>query len=153
MTLETYRKKRKFEKTPEPKGKAGKKKEAIFVVQEHHASHLHWDFRLEIGNVLKSWALPKGMPKKGEKHLAVETEDHPIEYADFEGVIPEGNYGAGKVEIWDRGNYESLNGDVDKSLRKGVIEIKLDGKKEKGVFDLVNTKFHGEKKNWLLIKK
>ena len=153
MALEKYLKKRKFEKTPEPRGKAGKKKETIFVIQKHNASHLHYDFRLEVGGVLKSWAVPKGIPKKGEKHLAVMVEDHPIEYAKFHGIIPEGNYGAGKVEIWDKGVYESLNGDVDNGLRKGVMEIKLDGKKEKGIFDLINTKFQGKKKNWLLIKR
>jgi len=155
MALETYKKKRKFSQTPEPRGKRVKER-AIFVIQKHKASRLHYDFRLEIGRVLKSWAVPKGIPKKGEKHLAVMVEDHPVEYAKFHGKIPEGEYGAGKVEIWDKGKYEYLGeGDIESGLRKGVVEVKLAGRKgrAKGVFDLINTKFQGKKKNWLLIKK
>ena len=154
MALENYRKKRKFLQTPEPKGKAGSEEKAIFVVQEHHASHLHWDFRLEIAGVLKSWAVPKGIPKKGEKHLAVETEDHPIEYASFKGVIPEGNYGAGKVEIWDKGHYSNLSDlDMEESYKKGHLSFRLKGKKLDGEFSLINTRFSGNNKNWLLIGK
>jgi bifunctional non-homologous end joining protein LigD len=147
--LEEYKKKRNFKKTPEPLGKkkAKKSQRLIFVVQEHYASHLHWDFRLEIDGVLKSWALPKGPPKKlGEKRLAVQVEDHPISYAKFHGVIPEGQYGAGKVIIWDSGYYELLRREPE------IIEFILHGNRLKGNFVL----FHPEKfesKSWLILKK
>lgn len=121
---------------------------SIFVVHEHHASHLHFDFRLEMDGVLKSWAIPKGPsmnPK--DKRLAILVEDHPLEYAGFEGIIPEGQYGAGQVLIWDKGEFEIVEGSIkDKKL---VIDIK--GRKLKGLFSLFMLK--GQPKNWLLIKK
>jgi bifunctional non-homologous end joining protein LigD len=123
---------------------------ALFVVQKHRARSLHFDLRLEIRGVLKSWAVPKGAPKKiGEKHLAIFTEDHPLEYAHFEGVIPEGNYGAGKVEIWDRGYFQNLKSrSLFHCLKKGVIEFRTEGKRMKGSYALVH--FRG--KNWLWMK-
>lgn len=144
--LEEYRKKRNFKKTPEPEpGETKKEVSFRFVVQEHHASHLHWDFRLEMDGVLKSWAVPKGVPeKKGEKRLAVQTEDHPVEYLDFEGRIPEGQYGAGEVYIWDRGNYELIERKEDK------IEFYLKGQRLTGKYVLIRLK--NQLKNWLLIK-
>lgn len=144
--LEEYRKKRDFKKTPEPEPDGNLESPGNrFVVQEHHASHLHWDFRLEMDGVLKSWAVPKGMPeRKGEKRLAVQTEDHPLEYIDFEGEIPEGQYGAGTVSIWDRGSYYL------KEKKEDKIEFELEGEKLKGRFVLI--KFKGQDKNWLLIK-
>ncbi len=158
--LETYRKKRNFTKTKEPKGaaKKGSQKLPVFVVQKHDASTLHYDFRLEIGGVLKSWAVPKKPsldPKV--KRLAIPTEDHPMEYKDFEGVIPEGEYGAGTVEIWDSGTYENINTNLSLSSawKSGKIEFCLHGKKLKGNFVLV--KMHGvdskgKEKPWLLLK-
>src|SRR3990172_57743 len=110
MTLEVYNKKRKFENTPEPKGISKKSsKKLIFVINEHNASHLHWDLRLEMNGALASWAIPKTpeeLKEKGTKRLAMHVEDHPLSYATFKGEIPAGNYGAGKVEIWDNGFYE-----------------------------------------------
>jgi len=147
--LKGYKKKRDFKKTPEPKGKIGRKrkKSLVFVVHEHHAKHLHWDFRLEIDGVLRSWAIPKGPPRKvGEKRLAVQVENHPLEYIDFEGVIPTGQYGAGKVIIWDEGNYELLRRNPE------TIEFVLQGKRLQGSYVL----FHPEKfepKDWLILKK
>jgi DNA ligase D-like protein (predicted 3'-phosphoesterase) len=154
MSLEEYLKKRKFrgkEKTTEPKGKkenSKNKKNKIFVIHKHHASHLHWDLRLEMDGVLKSWAVPKEPPKiKGIKRLAIQVEDHPLDYANFKGKIPEGNYGAGKVEIWDKGNYILLKND------KGKIEFELKGKKLKGKFILLKTKYMNKtKNNWLFFK-
>jgi len=151
MSLADYRKKRRFGKTPEPKGKkAPSGKQPIFVIQKHHARTLHYDLRIEMRGTLKSWAVPKGPPKKiGEKHLAILTENHPIEYAKFEGVIPKGNYGAGKVEIWDSGTIENLKREsLSSSFKKGVIEFRADGKRLKGSYALV----HFKEKNWLLIK-
>jgi len=148
MPLEKYRKKREFSETSEPKGKVRKRKskKPIFVVQEHHASHLHWDFRLEMEGVLKSWAIPKKPPKtKNVKRLAIQTEDHPISYADFEGEIPEGNYGAGTVKIWDKGTYELIEKEKDK------IHVKLKGKELDGEYELVKFKKVGENK-WLFFK-
>jgi len=154
MTLEIYKKKRKFTKTPEPKVSIPGVSRHRFVVQEHHASHLHWDFRLElpaeIGSkaiVLKSWAIPKVPPQaEGEKRLAVAVEDHPVDYIDFTGIIPEGEYGAGLVKIWDKGKFKLIKR-TDKE-----IEVELAGEKMKGRYVLLNTKFHGIQKNWLLIK-
>lgn len=119
-----------------------------FVVHEHHATRLHFDFRLEVNGVLKSWAVPKGPSMDPtDKRLAVMVEDHPMDYALFEGEIPEGQYGAGRVLIWDEGEYEFISGDIS----AGVIEFQLNGSKLKGVFVL--TKMRGKEKEWLLIKK
>ncbi len=118
----------------------------IFVIQEHHATNLHWDFRLELDKVLKSWALPKIPPKtKRQKRLAIQVEDHALEYAKFEGIIKQG-YGKGKVKIWDKGKYDLLYRGKDK------IEFELFGEKLKGKFVLVNAKMGGDKKNWLFFK-
>ncbi len=125
-----------------------------FVIQEHRATRLHWDLRLEMGGTLKSWALPKGPSMDpSQKRLAVQVEDHPIEYADFEGVIPEGNYGAGVVVIWDRGRYEVAAGeDPEAALRAGKLEFEAEGETLRGGFALV--RFEGESENyWMLIKK
>lgn len=156
MTLKEYRKKRKFSSSPEPIGESSKKKDLIlnFVIQKHQASHLHYDLRLESDNVLKSWAIPKGPSlKPNEKRLAMMVEDHPLEYQDFEGVIPKGNYGAGNVIIWDKGNYilrDSRKNFAD-SLKEGKITFVLNGEKLKGEFALVRIK--NNEKAWLLIKK
>ncbi|MGV3629796.1 MAG: DNA ligase D [Bacteroidota bacterium] len=160
MSLTLYKKKRNFEHTPEPgavKGKKGPK--LTFVVQRHFASHLHYDFRLEMDGVLKSWAVPKGPSMvSGERHLAVMVEDHPLSYGKFYGEIPEGNYGAGMVEIFDSGTYEPLEPAKDpeksllKQLEKGDLKIVLDGTYLKGAFALVRMN-DGKDKNWLLIKK
>lgn len=155
MSLETYKQKRNFKKTPEPKGKRKSSKTHIFVVQKHDASHLHYDFRLEIDGVLKSWAVPKGPSlDPSNKRLSIETEDHPMDYGNFEGIIPEGNYGAGTVMVWDKGNFKNITEKDEKPItskqayEKGHIKFILKGKKLKGEFSLVN--FKG--KNWLLIK-
>ena len=160
MPLETYRKKRKFEETPEPKGRLHRSgRDRIFVVQKHDASHLHYDFRLEIGGVLVSWAVPKGPTlDPSSKRFATMTEDHPIDYADFEGTIPEGHYGAGTVMVWDRGTYET-QGDVapEDQLANGELKIELHGKKLRGAFVLVHMGHRSgtprEKSRWLLIKR
>lgn len=161
MSLTIYQRKRKFAKTPEPaegKVRARSFKGFHFVVQEHHASHLHWDFRLEMEGVLKSWAIPKGPSMDPRvKHLAVHVEDHPLEYRKFHGTIPEGNYGAGKVIIWDSGTYEPAEPTETpektllQGLKKGDLKFILHGKKLQGEFALV--KFRKEGKNWLLLKK
>ncbi len=153
--LKEYKEKRDFSKTIEPAGDGSKTKKNIFVIQKHKASNLHYDFRLEIDGVLKSWAVPKGVSTdKDEKRLALLTEDHPLEYADFEGVIPEGEYGAGTVIVWDGGKYENIRKDKDKlsmseCFKDGKIEVSLEGKKLKGGYVLINT---GDKKRWLLKK-
>lgn len=146
MSLQKYQAQRKFNVTPEPRGEVLEKNLARFVVQEHHARNLHYDFRLEIEGVLKSWAVPKGVPEAaGIKRLAVQVEDHPVDYINFSGTIPEGEYGAGEVFIWDKGKYELLAGDLD----KGSLKFKLNGKKLKGDYALVRMK---EGKNWLIYK-
>src|SRR5436853_4092185 len=150
MALTEYKRKRDFKKTGEPAGKHAPKKVKVasrFVIQKHAARRLHYDFRLEMEGVLKSWALPKGLPwKRGEKHLAVEVEDHPIEYEGFEGVIPEGQYGGGTVMVWDRGTYNVYGEQPLKSLREGKLHLLLDGKKAKGEWTRVRTRGHdGEK--------
>lgn len=150
--FEEYNKKRDFKKTNEPepktkKDKASENKAKIFVIQKHDASNLHWDLRLEDKGVLLSWAVPKGVPQKsGNKRLAIKTEDHPLEYADFEGKIPEGEYGAGQVKIEDRGEYKLLNKEKD------LIEFRLKGKKYQGNYVLVRPK-NFDKDNYLLFKK
>lgn len=146
-TLEAYRKKRDFRKTPEPSGKAGRRGERpIFVIQKHDARNLHYDFRLEVEGVLKSWAVPKGpSTDPREKRLAVPTEDHPLEYADFEGIIPKGEYGAGTVLLWDKGTYQNLkkkNGKelpVGRCVTDGHVVVRLNGKKLKGGYSLIRT--------------
>ncbi|HKR00715.1 MAG TPA: non-homologous end-joining DNA ligase [Pyrinomonadaceae bacterium] len=152
MGLETYHKKRDFRATPEPRGKVAKVNRHRFVVQEHHASMLHFDFRLEMGGVLKSWSVRKGPSlDPGEKRLAVATEDHPVEYLKFEGHIPEGNYGAGEHMIWDEGKYELASGtDALEQLEAGRLKFSLHGEKLKGEFNLV--RLGGRDKEWLLIK-
>ena len=154
-SLQTYQQKRDFSKTPEPAGKTKrKKKHSIFAVQQHAARTNHFDFRLQIGNVLKSWAVPKGIPREpAEKHLAVETEDHPLEYASFEGKIPKGEYGAGKVKIWDQGQYRNIRKiSIKESYENGQIEVSLNGKILKGMYALIQTKFNNNPKNWLIVK-
>ncbi|MGN6567553.1 MAG: DNA polymerase ligase N-terminal domain-containing protein [Flavipsychrobacter sp.] len=160
MSLSKYKEKRHFTDTPEPEGKEKKSgKKLIFTIQRHHASHLHYDFRLELNGVLLSWAVPKGPslnPK--DKRLAMMVEDHPIDYATFEGDIPQGNYGAGHVDVWDFGTYEPINeaGEVistaefAKNLKSGSIKFRMKGKKLKGDFALVHMK--KDEKTWLLIK-
>jgi DNA ligase D-like protein (predicted 3'-phosphoesterase) len=144
MGLDKYRQKRKFDKTPEPAGEVSSGEGNRFVVQKHQASHLHYDFRLEIEGVLKSWAVPKGVPDvPGVRRLAVQTEDHPVEYIDFAGTIPEGEYGAGTVEIWDRGTCR-----LDNKSPTG-LEFSLNGEKLSGAYVLIHT----DGKNWLLIKR
>jgi bifunctional non-homologous end joining protein LigD len=154
MALEEYKRKRHFDKTPEPPPALPKKAGNRFVVQKHRASHLHYDFRLEMDGVLKSWAVPKGLPwRQGEKHLAVEVEDHPAEYADFEGIIPEGQYGGGTVMLWDRGKYYVYGEDPLKSWREGKLHLVLDGEKAKSEWTLIRLRGDGSGKNqWLILK-
>jgi bifunctional non-homologous end joining protein LigD len=162
MALKEYKNKRSFAKTPEPQGGRPDSKTLRFVVQKHAASRLHYDFRLEMDGVLKSWAIPKGPSlNPADKRLAMQVEDHPFDYRDFEGIIPAGNYGAGTVMVWDEGTYEPLeetNGTkaaqqkvLLKELRDGSLKFSLNGKKLKGEFALVRTKGRGEN-SWLLIK-
>lgn len=158
--LSEYRDRRDFRRSPEPSGDKSGSRDNIFVIQQHAASSMHWDFRLEIDGVLVSWAVPKGPSTDPRaKRLAIRTEDHPLDYADFEGVIPEGDYGAGAVIVWDAGRYENLRQDdgdeqcsMPESLEQGQIEVALHGKKLSGGFALVHTKTGGDKKNWLLVK-
>ncbi len=158
MPLNEYRAKRNFRQTPEPAAKSERgHKRPIFVVQEHHASRLHYDFRLEADGVLKSWAVPKAPSlDPAHKRLAVHVEDHPLAYASFKGTIPEGQYGAGEVKIWDHGTYENLKGDtqdVSAAIKAGRMEFALDGKKLRGKFALIRMRGgKGKKENWLLIK-
>lgn len=160
MALKEYQDKRKFDQTSEPKGKKKKTDdELIFVIQRHAASRLHYDFRLEMDGVLKSWAVPKGPSlDPADKRLAMMVEDHPYDYKDFEGRIPDGNYGAGQVEIWDSGTYEPLENsnlapdkEMQKELASGSIKILMKGEKLKGEFALVKMK-NAENNAWLLIK-
>ena len=161
MSLRTYDQKRNFKDTSEPKGTKKKSvgKEHIFVIQRHHASRLHYDFRLEVDGVLKSWAVPKGPSlNPSDKRLAMQVEDHPYDYKDFEGVIPEGNYGAGFVYVWDKGSYELLHDDgkdfdkeANKEIREGNLKIRMKGKKLKGEFALVKMK-NSDDNAWLLLK-
>jgi bifunctional non-homologous end joining protein LigD len=159
MALTVYNKKRNFKNTPEPKDGGTKKGSFRFVVQRHDASHLHYDFRLELGGVLKSWAVPKGPSMNPtDKRLAVMVEDHPVSYINFEGEIPKGNYGAGTVEVWDKGAFFPVDEELEKiserqalmALKKGELKIFLKGEKLEGGFVLV--RLHNDEKNWLLIK-
>lgn len=157
--LAKYQKMRRFNETPEPSGASEKKRssrKSIFVVQKHRASHLHYDFRLEVDGVLKSWAVPKGPSyDPAIKRLAMMTEDHPYDYASFEGVIPEGNYGAGNVIIWDQGTWEFIEpGDNPATaVRKGKLTFRLHGKKLFGEWTLIKLRGRSERGNeWLLIK-
>ncbi len=158
MTLDEYEKKRDFRKTDEPRGegKGDGANQPVFVIQKHKARRLHYDFRLEVCGVLKSWAIPKGPSMNpSQKRLAVMVEDHPHDYKDFEGVIPDGEYGAGTVMIWDEGSYALQLGDphtAAEGLNSGAIKLVLNGKKLKGGFALIQTKMGGKKENWLLIK-
>lgn len=170
MALEEYKRKRRFEETPEPPPKVEKRSQHRFVVQKHSATRLHYDFRLEMEGVLKSWAVPKGPSlDPADKRLAMQVEDHPVSYFDFEGIIPEGNYGAGTVIVWDVGTWEPLSpmpvdgkylpgtdAEASAMLQKGDFKIRLHGKKLKGDFALVHIRSRrsGSKGNeWLLIKK
>lgn len=160
MSLARYKEKRNFKSTTEPKGGKTKAGKLIFVIQKHDASHLHYDFRLEMDGVLKSWAVPKGPSTNPEvKRLAMAVEDHPYDYKNFEGIIPEGNYGAGTVMIWDKGTYEPIEpikGKKEqekhllKQLKAGSIKIIIHGEKLKGEWALVHTK--QSENSWLLIK-
>lgn len=155
-SLQEYRRKRDFSRTPEPNGKVhATKSSRLYVIQKHAASRLHYDFRLEFNGVLKSWAVPKGPSlDPAERRLAVQVEDHPVEYGSFEGIIPEDEYGGGTVMLWDRGEWEP-KGDPEKGLQEGTLAFRLNGKKLHGVWAL--ARMHGEAgeqgKNWLLIKK
>ena len=161
MALSLYNKKRNFKETSEPSGKINKSSsKLIFVIQRHKASRLHYDFRLELDGVLKSWAVPKGPslnPK--DKRLAMMVEDHPYDYKDFAGIIPEGNYGAGIVEIWDKGTYTDIDNSpaeiahkkLKAGLKAGNLKVNLSGKKLKGEFALVKLKKNDDN-SWLLIK-
>ncbi len=161
-SLRAYKSKRTLSKSPEPKARVSKKhQELIFVVQKHNASHLHYDLRLELDGVLKSWAVPKGPPRTSkEKRLAIMVEDHPYRYKDFAGVIPEGHYGAGTVEIWDHGTYtipelESVNeieAHMREGLNKGHVKFELRGLRLKGTYSLIKTSYSGSKESWLWIK-
>ena len=170
MALEEYKRKRRFAETPEPPPKLEKKSRHRFVVQKHRATRLHYDFRLEMEGVLKSWAVPKGPSlDPADKRLAMQVEDHPVSYFDFEGIIPEGNYGAGTVMVWDVGTWEPLSpqpvkgkfvpgtdAEASEMLKNGDFKIRLHGKKLKGDFALIHMRSRrpGSKgTEWLLIKK
>jgi len=149
--LAEYNRKRRFDVTPEPPGRAGKTRARAlaFVVQKHRASHLHYDFRIEHEGVMLSWAVAKGPSlDPGVRRLAMMTEPHPMDYNDFEGVIPEGEYGGGTVMIWDRGTWEPESPDVDRALAKGDLKMRLHGRKLKGSWVLVRMR----DRQWLLIK-
>lgn len=157
MSLKEYKRKRDFKQTREPSGKAAprRQKDLQFVIQKHAASHLHYDFRLEMDGVLKSWAVPKGLPtKRGHRRLAVEVEDHPLDYGGFEGTIPPGNYGAGTVMLWDRGTYKVASGDPLEALKSGKLHLTLAGKKLKGDWALVRMRPRDtdSKPQWLIFK-
>ena len=156
MALEEYRKKRRFGVTAEPEGKTPRPrvKKLAFVIQKHRATALHYDFRLEWKGVMLSWAVPKGPSlDPSVKRLAMQVEDHPLEYNKFEGIIPEGEYGGGTVMIWDRGTWTPESEDVDAALKKGELKLRLAGEKLEGSWVLVRTRRGGEgKPSWLLIK-
>lgn len=164
--LAAYRGRRDFRRTPEPSGRRkggprfARRDNPVFVIQQHDARSLHFDFRIETGGVLASWAVPKGpSTDPRDKRLAVRTEDHPLDYADFEGVIPEDEYGGGCVIVWDAGPYRNLTRDEDghevpiaDALRRGHAEVWLEGHKLRGGYALVHSKPGGKKRNWLLVK-
>ena len=158
--LDDYNQKRNFDISAEPAGKPAKpSKQPIYVVQKHDASTLHYDFRLEVDGVLASWAVPKGPSRNpADKRLAIQTEDHPLSYAKFEGTIAEGEYGAGEVEIWDRGAYRNIMAQKDEprtmqeSIDEGHVEVYLEGERLNGAFALIRTALGGKEDNWLLIK-
>ncbi|MES1211340.1 MAG: DNA polymerase ligase N-terminal domain-containing protein, partial [Acidobacteriota bacterium] len=155
MGLQEYKRKRDFKKTPEPAGKVHEKPGSSFVIQKHAATRLHYDFRLEMEGVLRSWAVPKGPSlDPAEKRLAVHVEDHPLEYGGFEGIIPKGQYGGGTVLLWDRGTWHP-EGDPVAAYKKGHLKFRLEGEKLHGGWHLV--RMHGDragenKENWLLFK-
>jgi DNA ligase D-like protein (predicted 3'-phosphoesterase) len=154
--LADYHAKRDPKRTPEPRGAlARKRRDPLFVVQRHDASSLHYDFRLEIDGVLVSWSVPKGPSlDPGDRRLAIRTEDHPLDYADFEGVIPQGEYGGGTVIVWDTGTFESRTEEsAADALAKGHLKVALHGEKLRGAFSLVKTDLRGRQEQWLLIKK
>ena len=156
MALEEYKRKRNFEKTPEPAPEtAPPESQGRFFVQRHDATRLHYDLRLEIGGTLKSWAVPKAPPMQPlAKHLAMHVEDHPLSYGDFEGNIPAGNYGAGSVMLWDRGTFDLLGtGTAEEQIARGDLKFRLHGEKLKGDFALVLMKGRGKGNEWLCIKK
>ena len=157
MALDVYRKKRKFGVTPEPRGRKARGKGSRYVIQKHAATRLHYDLRLEQDGVMKSWAITRGPSLvPGDKRLAVETEDHPVEYNAFEGTIPKGEYGAGTVQLWDRGTWTPATGaTVQASLKAGELKFSLQGERLKGGWVLVRMKHDrtgGKRNNWLLIK-
>jgi bifunctional non-homologous end joining protein LigD len=156
MSLREYERKRDFKRTAEPPARKPRRKARSlrFVIQKHDASRLHYDFRLELDGTLKSWAVPKGVPfVRGDKRLAVHVEDHPIDYANFEGIIPEGQYGGGTVMVWDTGTWENLGEDAARDLARGKLHFALHGKKLKSEWTLVRTRIEsGDKEHWLLIK-
>lgn len=153
--LEDYQRKRDFDATPEPSGKAvrrGKTRALQFCIQKHDASHLHYDFRLELDGTLKSWAIPKGPSLDPQvRRLAVEVEDHPLDYASFEGTIPDGHYGAGDVIVWDRGVWLP-EGDPHAAYAQGKLHFTLQGEKLSGTWNLFRTRMAGKKQQWLLVK-
>lgn len=155
--LDAYRRKRDFSRSPEPEGSDSGGSAPRFVIQKHDARSLHYDFRLEADGVLVSWAVPKGpSPDPAQRRLAIHVEDHPVDYADFEGIIPEGEYGGGTVIVWDRGPYRNLMGEKDEpltvreSVEAGHVEVWLEGEKLRGGYVLV--RIDEEKDQWLLIK-
>jgi DNA ligase D-like protein (predicted 3'-phosphoesterase) len=158
--LRTYREKRDFKRSPEPRGKRARRSGVPrFVVQEHHARAQHWDLRLEAGGVLASWAVPKGPSlNPADKRMAMRTEDHPLEYADFEGTIPEGEYGAGRMIVWDRGTYRNLTErhgkpvPIEQAIRAGHVTVSLKGEKLAGAFALSRIA-KGKRERWLLVKR
>jgi DNA ligase D-like protein (predicted 3'-phosphoesterase) len=165
-SIRRYRSRRDFRRTPEPRGRAdgrprfAKRGNPFFVIQEHDASSHHYDFRLELGGVLRSWAVPKGpSTDPREKRLAVAVEDHPLDYADFEGVIPEGEYGAGTVIVWDAGPYRNLRRDergeeidMQSAFDEGQLEVWLEGRKLSGGYALIHSRVGGKDEHWLLVK-
>ena len=152
MGLQEYKRKRRFNETPEPEGELKNTAGQSFVIQKHRATRLHYDFRLEMEGVLRSWAIPKGPTfDPADKRLAVQTEDHPMDYGGFEGVIPAGNYGAGKVIIWDKGTYEMVDPrSAEEGSKKGKLHFILNGKKLKGEWVLVRGS--REPKQWIFFK-